>query len=347
MARTSRTGSTPRLVDVAERAGVSLATASRALAGRDGVSPVVAAHVRSIADEMGYVTNPHARTLAGGVTSVAGLIVYEIGDPYFAEIASGVVRVAGEHGWMVQISHARRAKGEELTQIRTLRAHRVGAILVAGSGYVDPADEAAANEELLDYQRHGGRVAVIGRHHLRCDAVMPDNLDGGRTIAEHLLDLGHRRIGVVAGPAVLTTIADRLEGLRTRLAEGDVVLADDAVAFHEFTRAGGLAGAAQLLDAHPDLTAIVALNDAMALGVLAALRDRGRAVPDDVSVIGFDDIQVAADVAPALTTIRLPMDEMGAAAIQMALKPAAARPRRKTTRHDLIVRASTGPAPRR
>lgn len=346
MARTSRSGSALRLVDVAERAGVSLATASRALSGRDGVSPVMAAHVRKVADDMGYVANPHARTLAGGATSVAGLIVYEIGDPYFAEIANGVVRVAGEHGWMVQISHARRGQGEELTQIRTLRAHRVGAILIAGSGYVDRADEADADAELLDYQRQGGRVAVIGRHHLRCDAVIPANRAGGRTIAEHLLSLGHRRIGVVAGPAVLTTIADRIEGLRTALADGGVVLADDAVVYREFTRAGGLAGATHLLDAHPDLTAIVALNDAMALGVLAALRGRGLAVPDDVSVVGFDDIQVAADVAPALTTIRLPMDDMGATAIGMALKPPAARPRRRITGHELVVRASTGPARR-
>ena len=127
-----------RLVDVAERAGVSLATASRALAGREGVSEEVAAHVRQVARRMGYVANVHARTLAGGATSTVGLIVHEIDDPYFSEIASGVIGVAAERGFSVQICHSGRDPHHELRQIRNLIAQRVGAIIVAGSGYTDP-----------------------------------------------------------------------------------------------------------------------------------------------------------------------------------------------------------------
>ncbi|MEK8228252.1 LacI family DNA-binding transcriptional regulator [Oerskovia sp. M15] len=185
---------------MAEAAGVSLATASRSLTGSVGVSEEVAAHVRVVAARLGYVANLHARTLAGGRTSVAGLIVYEIGDPYFAEIASGVIRVAGEHGWSVQISHTEREPIAEAQQIRIMRAHRVGAIVIAGSGYVDRAMEHESGLELSAFQESGGRVVVVGRHHLQSDAVLPDNEAAGESIAQHLLDLGHRRLAVAAAP---------------------------------------------------------------------------------------------------------------------------------------------------
>ncbi len=335
----------PRLVDVAERAGVSLATASRSLRGREGVSDEVAARVRAVAAELGYVANPHASTLAGGVTRVAGLIVYEIGDLYFSEIASGAVRVAAENGWTVQISHTAREPHAELAQIRLLRAHRVGAIVMAGSGYVDRADGESANRELLDYISSGGRVAVIGRHHLRCDAVLPDNRAGGETIAEHLLALGHRRIAIAAGPAHLTTIDDRLGGIRQALAKRGVDPGAVPVVPGAFTRDGGRTSTERVLREHPGTTAIIALNDAMATGVLSVLRERGVPVPERISVAGFDDIQVAQDLSPALTTVALPMATMGAAALEMVLRPRSVRPRRKTTGHRLMVRDSTGPAP--
>ncbi|ONK14597.1 LacI family DNA-binding transcriptional regulator [Streptomyces sp. MP131-18] len=333
----------PRLADVAERAGVSLATASRALRGREGVSPGLARHVRSVAEEMGYVANPHASTLAGGVTRVAGLIVYEIGDLYFSEIASGALRVAAGHGWTVQICHTAREPHAELAQIRLLRAHRVGAIVMAGSGYVDRADEESAHRELLDYQGSGGRVAVIGRHHLRCDAVLPDNRAAGVTLAEHLLALGHRRLAIAAGPAHLTTIHDRLAGIRQALAARGVPPDAVPVVPGAFTREGGRESTEHILREHPGTTAIIALNDAMATGVLSILRERDVPVPRRMSVAGFDDIQVAQDLAPALTTVALPMADMGAAALEMVLRPRSARPRRKSTGHRLMVRNSTAP----
>jgi LacI family transcriptional regulator len=338
-----RSRSAPRLADVAERAGVSLATASRSLAGRDGVSEAVAAHVREIATQIGYVANIHARTLAGGSTSTVGLIVHEIGDPYFSEIASGVIRVAAERGFTVQICHSGRDPGNELHQIRTLIAHRIDAIIVAGSGYTDPELQAESERVLLAFQESGGRVAVIGRHHLSVDAVLPDNRPAGEAIGRHVLELGHRRIGILAGSPLLTTVADRLAGIEDALVAHGLALGDLPVLHTEFTRDGGHAGAEQLIRDHPDLTAIIALNDAMAIGVLSTLRKHGIAVPGQISVAGFDDVAVAADLAPSLTTVKLPMTEMGAMALTMALKPASARRRRKPTGHELIVRDSTGP----
>lgn len=340
----ARVRSAPRLVDVAERAGVSLATASRALAGREGVSPGVAERVHQVADALGYVVNAHARSLAGGSASVVGLIVHQIDDPYFSEIAAGVISVAYDKGITVQICHSARDPENELRQIRSLIANNVRAIIVAGSGYVGDGVEAAAERELAAFQANGGRVAVIGRHALRADAVLPDNEDAGAALAEHLVGLGHRRIAIAAGTVNLTTVVDRLAGIERALAENGIELDELSLVEAEFTRDGGAYAAEQIVTQHPETTAIIALNDAMAIGVLAVLRTRGVTVPSEMSVAGFDDVSVAADLAPSLTTVRLPMTDMGAAALEMALKDPSSRPRRRHTGHELMVRSSTGPA---
>jgi LacI family transcriptional regulator len=338
----------PRLQDVADAAGVSLATASRALAGRDGVSPALAERIRQLAVVLGYVPNAHARALAGAAPAMVGLIVHDVADPYFAEIAKGVLRVADEQQLLVLINQSERRPATELARIRSLRANRVGAIVLAGSGYVDAAEEAEAAAELLAFREAGGRVALIGRHGIPVDTVLPDNAAGGRTAARHLLDLGHRHVAVVAGPPNLSTVADRLDGVRQEVAARGLDPDDPAVLAVEhdtFTRDGGVAATRRVLGRTPAPTAVLALTDLMAMGALAVLRESGRQVPTDVSVMGFDDVTVAADLAPALTTIRLPMAEMGALALDLTLRPPAARPRRRRTGHELVVRASTAPPP--
>lgn len=329
--------STPRLVDVAKAAGVSLASASRAMSGGTGISSEVAAHVRSIAQQLGYEPNLHARGLAGGLVPTIGLLVHEIGDPYFSEIASGVIHSATLENRSVQIAQADRTPDSELAQVQTLLRQRVGSIIIAGSGYADPAHEQKMTEVLDDFTLAGGRAAVIGRHHLPVDAVLPDNHLAGVSVGRHLADLGHRRIGVVAGPLELNTVADRIAGLREGTGDSDAEL---TVVSQAFTREGGVVGARELQGR--DLTAIVGLNDAMAIGILRELRQNGVRVPEDISVVGFDDIAVAADVAPALTTARIPMFEMGQHAVSLILRPAADEPRTITTAHELIVRHSSG-----
>ncbi|SDX38166.1 transcriptional regulator, LacI family [Saccharopolyspora shandongensis] len=336
-----------RLIDVAERAGVSIAAASRALSGSAGVSDAIAERVREVAAQMGYVANVHARTLAGGASTSVGLLVHEIGDPYFTEIASGVLRVGAQQGLTVQICHTGRDPENELVQVRTLIANRVRAIIIAGSGFVDARKQASLKQDLQAFQEAGGRVAVIGRHHLGTDAVLPDNTAGGRSITEHVLSLRHRRIAFVAGPRALTTVADRLAGAAQALEAAGLSIEDIPVIEEAFTRDGGTLAMRRVLGEHPDVTAVIALNDDMAIGVLAALRARGMAVPKDISVAGFDDVAVAEHLSPALTTVRLPMAEMGEQALLLALKEPSARPRRRTTAHSLVVRESTAPPPRR
>jgi LacI family transcriptional regulator len=149
----------------------------------------------------------------------------------------------------------------------------------------------------------------------------------------------------VAEPMRLTTVTDRLAGVASALERSHLSLADLPVVETDFTREGGRSATEEILREHPQATAIIALNDAMAIGVLSTLRSHGVSVPGRMSVAGFDDVSVAADLAPSLTTVRLPMAEMGQLALTMALKPRSSRARRKSTGHQLVVRDSTGPAP--
>jgi LacI family transcriptional regulator len=326
------------LSDVAAAAGVSLATASRALNGQAGVGVVLAEKVREVARDLGYVANVHARQLAGGTTSVIGLIVHEIDDPFFTEIAGGIVRSALEENLMVQVSHSGRDPEQELRQITTLVVQDVDAIIIAGSGYVDPAREARAKQILQAYQQRGGRVAVIGRHHLGVDAVLPDNVQVGAAAAQHLVQLGHRDVLIAAGSEQLTTIADRLSGIRRAFEEVGI---QPTVLHGEFSLEGGARIASRINELAAPPSAVIALSDLMAIGVLQELRRQGIRVPDDISVVGIDDITVSQSLAPALTTVAVPLAEMGQIAFNMVRKPSAARPRRRVVSTRLVVREST------
>jgi len=326
------------LSDVAAAAGVSLATASRALNGQTGVGAELAEKVRGVARNLGYVPNVHARQLAGGTTSVIGLIVHEIDDPFFTEIAGGIVRSALAENLMVQVSHSGRDPEQELQEITTLVVQDVDGIIIAGSGYVDPAKEAGAKEVLRAYQQRGGRVAVIGRHHLGADAVLPDNIAVGVMAGQHLVELGHRDVLVASGSDQLTTIADRLTGVCSAFQKVGI---QPNVLQEAFSLSGGARIASRIggLDVRP--SAILALSDLMAIGVLQELRRQGLRVPDDISVMGIDDITVAQSLAPALTTVAVPLNEMGEIAFSMVRKPSAARPRRRVLPAQLVVREST------
>lgn len=332
----------PTLTDVARHAGVSLATASRVLGGsKDRVSDALAAKVNAAAAALHYVPNAHAKALARASSTTIGLIVHDVSDPYFSEIARGVLREAGDLERLVMICNSYRDPERELQYLVELRAQRVAAILLAGSGYTDPDVELPLIAELDGFIATGGRAALIGRHATLSNALEPDNERGGRLVAAHLLELGHRDVAVVAGPTTLTTVVDRVAGFCSALRDAGVDLGPERLRHVDFTRAGGYEGTMALLDAGVSFTGLFALNDTMAVGALAALRDRGVHVPGEVSVVGFDDIPWASDVTPRLTTVRIDMAGMGAAAARIALRdedPAAAA---DVGRSALIVRDST------
>lgn len=331
------------LADVARRAGVSSATASRVL--NDSayrVTDELRTRVLRAADELNYVPNAHAQALVRASTRTVGVIVHDVSDPYFSEITRGIQRVATAAGRLVMLCNTYRDQERELEYVRLLRSQRVEALILAGSGYDDREYSQRMWGQIAAFTNEGGRVGLIGRHHLAGDAVIADNVGGARALAQALLRLGHRRIGVIGGPPAVTTTRDRLESFRSTLAEAGVSLPSDHVVEGDFSRDGGERGTYILLDRHPELTAIFALNDTMAVGVLAALRARGIAVPDQMSVVGFDDIPITRDVTPALSTVRVPMVEMGARVMELALEPGGSDLRVEHVPTEVVLRGSTG-----
>ncbi|RJL31767.1 LacI family DNA-binding transcriptional regulator [Bailinhaonella thermotolerans] len=330
------------LGDVARTAGVSLATASRVLNGSTTVRADLREKVMAAAEALAYRPNAHAQALARASSQVVGLICHDVSDPYFAAVARGAMRVAADHDLMVMLASTFRDPDREIAYVSTLRAQRARAILLAGSAFQDPAWERALDAELTPYQEAGGRVAVLSRHRARADAVLPDNRGGAASLARALLGLGHRDFAVLAGPPALTTVADRVRGFREALAEAGVRPAPDRVVTGDLTRDGGHAAARELLSRGPLPTCVFAVADVMAIGALTAFREAGLRVPEDVSLAGFDDIPVVADLTPPLTTVTLPLEDLGERLMTLALAPA---PRRRHHRvpAEVTLRASTAP----
>src|ERR687895_312119 len=328
--------SAPTLADVAKRAGVSLATASRVINGNSHpVTEQLRTRVRQAARELNFLPNAHAQALSrpAAFRSV-GVIVHDVKDPYFAEIAGGILEQADARA-LVMLCNSYRDPARELAYVELMRAQRVAAIIMAGGGLDDLDYSRKLADQITPFMTAGGRVAFIGRHHVPGDAVLPDNVGGGEQIGRALRELGHERIGVIGGPPRLTTTRDRLPGL----ARAGVGL--DRPGYKDFPRGGGPPAAAELLEAHADLTAIVALNDPMAIGTLALLTERGIAVPEQMSVTGFDDIPISRDVTPALTTVHVPMAELGARALALTLGEEHSDLRVEHFASELVRRART------
>ncbi|MFE0154360.1 LacI family DNA-binding transcriptional regulator [Nonomuraea sp. NPDC059007] len=325
------------LEDVAKQAGVSLATASRVLNGSTRqVGAGLRARVEQAADELGYRANIAAQTLARGASNVIGIVVHDLTDPYFAALADGVMRAAAGEGLLVMVGTTHRDPEQEIAYVATLNAQRVRAVLLVGSRLDDPEVTGRLRAELDRYLSSGGRVACVGQDLLGVDTVAPANGEGAAALARSLAELGHRRFAVLAGPPGLMTAADRCAGFVTALEQ--LGLPRPRIVHGPFDRDGGYRAAQETGDA----TCVFAVNDVMAVGALAAYRERGVRVPEDVSVAGFDDIATLRDHAPALTTVRLPLADMGARALELALT-SADKPVVEPVRGEVVLRESVRP----
>ncbi|MDR1077374.1 MAG: LacI family transcriptional regulator [Propionibacteriaceae bacterium] len=312
------------LSEVAAAAGVSLATASRALHGASGRRQVKAdlkQRVLAAAERLNYTTDAMAQAVARGRTSAIGVVVHDIADPYFTALVAGVARAADAAALQVTLASTQNEPAREAELVRLLRQQRARAVILLGGRHED-AKPAELSEALRLYVDGGGTVVVVGQPLAGFDAVAIDNRGGAAALARTLHGLGYRRPAILAGPAAHLTARDRWEGFAAAFAElGDPV--DPArivhgafthsggeAAFLEFARRGGGRIAADL---------VFAVNDVMALGALAAARDLGLAVPDDLALAGFDDITSLRDVRPGLTTVHVPLEDIGAWATELAL----------------------------
>lgn len=313
-------GRHPTLADVAVRAQVSLATASRVLNGSSRqVSPVLRQRVMAVAEDLRYRANPHAQAVARGASRLVGLVVHDISDPYFAAITAGVMRAAAARGLVVVLGTTNRDPAAELDYVATLGAQRVRALIVAGSRHRQRQHTDRLAEELSRFRAAGGSVACVSQPRLPAHTVVPQNRAAARALASALAELGHRHFAVLAGPGELVTVRDRIEGFRAGLAAAGLRLPADAVLHGDFTRDGGYAAAVALLDRGIPCTCVFAVTDVMAVGAMAAFRDRGTQVPESLSLAGFDDISMLRDLVPRLTTVRLPLEQMGERAVELAL----------------------------
>jgi LacI family transcriptional regulator len=334
------------LADVATRAGVSLATASRVLNGSPGrrVSEALSARVLAAATELDYSPNAQAQAMARGRSSTLGLVVHDIADPYFSSIAAAVITAAAARGLLVSVASTQRDPTTELRHVELLRQQRAQAVVLAGSRIDDTTLLDPMRAALRSFTRSGGRAACIGQDVLGVSTVVVENRLGAAALARSLHDVGHRRFGVLAGPPRHLTARDRTEGFCYSLSELDAEPARELVVPCDFTRAGGYAATVDLLARNQGalpIDCLFAVNDVMALGALAALREAGLHVPRDIALAGFDDIPSLLDVVPALTTVRLPMAAMGAAVVDLALDESPDETRRMRVRGEIVLRDST------
>jgi LacI family transcriptional regulator, galactose operon repressor len=322
------------LADISRRAGVSIATASRVLNGSSHpVSDSTRERVLAAAEELGYRPSELARALVKRTSRIVGVIVGDIVDPYFAEIARGVEDVAARVGHLTMVCNAERRPAAELAHLGVLRDYHAAGVVFAGSGYEDAAETAALRGAVEALQAGGAAVVALAARDFDCPSVLVDNVGAARDATEHLLELGHRRIAFVQGPPGLHTSAHRLEGFEAAMAAAG---AEPVTMPGGFEYEAGDAAAAGLLAGGELPDAILAVNDEVAIGLLTGLRRGGVDVPGRVSVAGIDDTRPARLVD--LTSVSLPLHELGERAAQVILEGATGD---VVLPHRLVPRSTT------
>ncbi|SDY51099.1 LacI family DNA-binding transcriptional regulator [Herbiconiux ginsengi] len=321
--------------DVARVAQVSMTTVSHALSAKRPVNAETAERIQAAIDALGYVPHSAARTLQAGKTFMLGLVVPDVSDPFFGRLAVAVERAADENDYGVVLSSSNGAPARDARYFNLLRSRSIdGLIYVAGALRRDNqlAELARSFPIVLADEWVEGLDGI--------PLVASDNREGGRLAGEHLRDLGHRSVAVLAGPRGLRSAEERVAGFCAVFPHAEVLSGD-------FSEETAFSRTAERAARHPLPTAIFASNDLAAFGVVDALGAAGLAVPTDVSVVGFDDVALARRISPALTTVRQDVDEIGRQAVQTLLElvagdaPSPVPP----CPVELVVRASTAPPP--
>lgn len=336
----------PTLQDVADSARVHRATASRALnpATRHLVNAETAERVERAAQSLGYRPNPIARSLKTARSSSIGLVIPDLTNPLFPPIARGVEDVLGAVGYNAWIVNTDNDAAREAAAVESMRSRNVEGFVFATARLEHPLLEQLAAA--------GSPMVLVNRRVARSDipSVTADDATGVSLAMRHLVELGHEKIVHLAGPQDLSTGLNRLRAFRQALQDHGL---DDAperlVVCHSWTENAGAQAVNTLLDADVDFTAVLAGNDLLALGCYDALEERGLTCPDDVSVVGFNDMPFIDKLSPPLTTIRIPHYELGAEAARLLLEDLSEprrHPRSVLLPPTLVARQSTAP-PRR
>jgi LacI family transcriptional regulator len=325
---------------IADLAGVSIATVSRVLNGRGDVSDETRDFVTNIIRENGYTANRSARGLSAGRTGLVGILVPLVYPAYFSGILAGAAEALSERNLQIVLSPTGGEHDREVSVLDRLHGLTDGALIIL------PEESSEELEGLLD---SGYRFVVLDPLmplDERIPSVSAAHTSGADQAMRHLLDLGHRRIALIAGPSGWLATEDRRRGYRAALAAAGILPEPALEAESVPEIVPGRAAADYLLDLPDPPTAIFAFNDNIAIGAIQAARARGLGVPDDLSIVGFDDVEHATIVTPALTTVRQPLAEMGRTAVSL-LNRLLERQRFETLHIELatrlVVRDSTAP----
>ena len=328
--------------DVARLAGVSPGTASRVLSGSSyPVSERSRQRVEEAARALNYVTNSVARALVTGRSEVVGAIVHDISDPFFSGVVRGLQDAAAADGRVVMVGNDDRDAGKLESYLTMLLSQKPTGVALIGGQLRDPASTLRVAQAVQRLRDQGVPVVAVGRYELDIPHVAVDDRAAAECAVTHLLELGHRRIAFLGGPLNSTTVQDRHAGYAAALVKLGIALEDELIVQIPLTLEGGSRGAERLLSTGTAFTALFAATDEVAFGAIATLREHGRRTPADVSVVGFNDVVMAAHSDPPLTTIHVPFRELGLAAWELL----------KTDEQqaddilpfELVVRTSTAP----
>jgi LacI family transcriptional regulator len=301
--------------DVARRAGVSAMTVSRVINGSNHVSHETQQRVERAITELGYVPNSLARDLSRQKSGSIALIVPDVANPFFTLIVRGAEAVARRNGYRVILCNTANDLAKERDYLQDMLSHRVEGILIA------PVND-QSQQQLRMVEQQDVPCVLLDRAVPGCsyDLVQGDSIGGAQRLVEHLIALSHRRIALLIGPPTVSTSRDRLRGYRQALAAAGYAWDDQLIVETAATDvAAGYRGAQQLLQRREQPSAIFAVNNLVALGVIQALRERGIAIPQHIALACFDDIEQAAIIAPFLTVMAQPAETFGTIATQLLL----------------------------
>jgi LacI family transcriptional regulator len=325
------------LADIAREAGTSASTASRAISGRGYVSAAARERLLEVADRLGYVPNASARTLKQRTSRVVGVVVSDLGNQFYGRLAAAIEETLREADYQMVLIGDNSESAEEVAGVRTFLAMRAPGVIMTPVG-----DEAS---RLL--ARHGVSVVEVDRRlsSVPCDAVVIDNERGAREATGHLLAAGHRRVGLLVADTNWTSDAGRLRGYREAHEEAGVSVDERLILRIGFHAADAERRIGRLLDeARP--TAIFAANNLLAEQAWHVIRRRRLRLPDDVSLVGFDDVPWMGMVSPGITVVAQPTEDLGRRAAQLLLRrlaDPACEPAVEQLEPKLVIRGSTGP----
>lgn len=336
--RTRRLSRATTIKEVAARAGVSVATVSRALNGVGPIKQGTLQRVHDAAKSLRFIPHSGARSLSTRTTHTVGLVLPDLHGEFFSEVIRGADLAARRHGYHLLVSGSHNDRNDMTAVLRAMRGRVDGLMLMTPELGVDA---------VLDELPPQMPVVTVNAEAKHFSSITIDNYGGAQTVVRHLAGIGHKRIAFICGPSANADAAERSRGYRDACQHNGVVCSTSLEVGGDFSEAAGYAAAMKMIELSPRPTAIFAANDAMAIGALFALRESGISVPEGMALVGFDDIPIARYVTPRLTTVAVAIAELGRRAFELLHQSignnkTSRRPPRETLATTLVVRESCG-----